>query len=127
MPNPFSHIDQRVPDLEAGVTFYGAILPAIGFSKYNGGQAFRTWSTPDGTGPTGPWFGITEDPGHVPNANRIAFWAASRERVDQLAQIVREAGAKNVSGPKAMPQYSKTYYGLFFDDPWGNPLEVVHW
>ena len=125
--NPFSHIDQRVPDLEAGVAFYGAWLPEVGFSKYLGGQAFRCWATPEGEGPRQPWFGITLGEGEPPNANRVAFWVESREEVDRIAELLREAGARDISGPKLMPEYLKSYYAVFFSDPWGNPLEVLHW
>ena len=69
---------------------------------------------------------IIHDPDHLPNANRVAFWVESRDEVDRLARVVRSAGARNVSGPKDMPEYTPTYYAVFFEDPWGNPLEVVH-
>ena len=57
----------------------------------------------------------------------MAFWVESREEVDRIAQLLREAGANDLSGPKLMPEYLPTYYAVFFADPWGNPLEVVHW
>ncbi len=126
MKNPFSHIDQRVPHLEAGVEFYGILLPEVGFPRYLGGQAFRVWTIEGGQGPSQPWFGITEDPDHRPNANRVAFWVESRSEVDRIAELLRGAGALDVSGPKEMPEYTATYYAVFFADPWGNPLEVVH-
>lgn len=125
--NPFSHVDQRVHDLEAGVAFYAAWLPSVGFSKYMGGKAFRCWTTPEGTGPAQPWFGITEDPAHRAGESRVAFWVPSPEEVDRVAEALREAGAKNVSGPKLMPEYLESYYAVFFEDPWGNRLEVLHW
>ena len=127
MQNPFSHIDLRVPDLEAGVEFYSILMPAIGFSKYLGGQDFRSWTTPEGHGPSRAWFGITLDAEHRPNGNRIAFGVESRAEVDRIAPILERAGARAISGPKLMPAYTPTYYALFFDDPWGNPLEILHW
>ncbi|MEM7246448.1 MAG: VOC family protein [Acidobacteriota bacterium] len=125
--NPFSHVDQRVGDLARGVEFYGAFIPQLGFSHYEGGQDFRSWTVPAGSGPSRPWFGITEAPGHAGCVNRIAFWVDSREEVDRLARVVAEAGAREVSGPKLMSAYGPTYYAVFFDDPWGNPLEILHW
>ncbi len=125
--NPFSHIDQRVGDLDSGVRFYGALLPEIGFPRDLGGRAFRVWTTPADEGPAQPWFGITEERDHVANSSRIAFWVESRDEVKRIAELVRQAGALHVSGPKEMPSYSPSYYALFFEDPWGNPLEVLHW
>ena len=54
----------------------------------------------------------------------IAFVASSREEVDRLAAVAVEAGARNMSGPRACPEYGPTYYAAFFDDPCGNKLEV---
>ena len=127
MQNPFSHVDLRVPDLEAGVAFYQTLLPEMGFSKYEGGQVFRSWTLPEGAGPRRPWFGITEDRAHQPNGNRIAFQVESRAEVDRIAALLEPANARAISGPKSMPDYSPTYYAVFFEDPWGNPLEVLHW
>lgn len=125
--NPFSHVDQRVGDLERGVAFYGAVLPAVGFAKYVGGKTFRCWTTESGEGPAQPWFGITEEKGHRGSASRVSFWAPSREAVDRAADVAKQAGALDVSGPRECPEYTDTYYAVFFSDPWGNLLEVVHW
>ena len=73
-----------------------------------------------GEPPEQPWFGFTEDENHRANANRIAFWAESRAKVDAIGEVIRSAGAKNISGPRACPEYTSTYYAVFFEDPFGN-------
>ncbi len=123
--NPFQHIDLRVRNHEEAWTFYSKILPAIGFEKGNRGKSWSGYDA-DGQLPNRPWFGFTEEKDHRPNSNRIAFWAESRERVDAIAEVVRDAGAGNVSGPKACPDYSPSYYAVFFEDPSGNRLEVCY-
>jgi len=65
-----------------------------------------------------------EDAAHVPNATRMAFWADTPDAVDRIAEVVRSAGGRHVEGPMFCPEYSPTYYGLFFEDPSGNRLEV---
>ena len=65
-----------------------------------------------------------EDADHVPNATRIAFWAETKEDVDRVADVIGSVGARNVEGPMLCPEYSPTYYALFFEDPCGNRLEV---
>ncbi len=44
----------------------------------------------------------------------------------RVAAIALEAGALNMSGPRACPEYSATYYAAFFEDPCGNCLEICY-
>ncbi len=122
--NRFQHVDIRVLDLDPALAFYSKFLPALGF-HHRGGRIFTVFSA-DGTSPQRPWFGFIEDRNHRPNTNRIAFWAESREEVDRLSAVVREAGGGNISGPRDCPEYNPTYYAVFFEDPSGNCLEVCY-
>ena len=121
--NPFQHIDLRVNDIEASWEFYSKILPAVGFEEGWKGKTFRGFDAP-GQLPDQPWFGFVEDRNHAPNRNRIAFRADSREEVERIAEVVQEAGGINISGPRDCPEYSPTYYAVFFEDPFGNCLEA---
>ncbi len=123
--NPYQHVDLRVNDIERAWAFYSEILPAIGFGEGWRGRRFQGYDAP-GTLPDQAWFGFTEDRDHRANANRIAFWAESREKVDEIGKVLRDAGARNVSGPRDCPEYSATYYAVFFEDPFGNCLEVCY-
>jgi len=123
--NPFGHVDLRVNDRERAREFYGRLLPALGFTKFHRGENFDTFAVP-GDPPFRPWFGYVEERGHEPNGNRIAFAVASRAEVDRVAEVAKGCGARNVSGPKPMPEYDAGYYAVFFEDPFGNALEVVH-
>jgi catechol 2,3-dioxygenase-like lactoylglutathione lyase family enzyme len=123
--NPFQHIDLRVSDMQAASKFYSKFLPAIGFTREESGGGWKVFYA-EGTPPSAAWFAFVEDESHRPNSNRIAFWAASREEVDRLGSIVREAGAINVSGPRSCPEYGPTYYAAFFEDPSRNKLEICH-
>jgi predicted lactoylglutathione lyase len=121
--NPFQHIDLRVNDMEQAWTFYGEILPAVGFTEGWKGKTFRGFDAP-GKLPDQVWFGFIEDKNHRPNRNRIAFRADTREEVDRIAEVARVAGGGNISGPRECPEYSPTYYAVFFEDPFGNCLEA---
>lgn len=123
--NRFGHIDLRVSDMEKALPFYAALLPALGFVREYHGGAWKVWAA-EGALPSAAYFAVTEEHGHVPNANRIAFWAESREEVDNVALIAREAGAQVESGPRECPEYDPSYYAFFFCDPCGNRLEVVY-
>ena len=119
----FDHIDLRVPRLAEAKAFYEALLPAVGFTRRVEveGEGWLQFES-EGGGDT-EFFGVTESPSHVPNENRIAFWAESNAEVDRLAEAARAAGARNIEGP--MP-YEAGYYAVFFEDPWGNRLEACH-
>jgi predicted lactoylglutathione lyase len=123
--NPFQHIDLRVNDLEKAWAFYSKLLPAIGFDEGWTGELFRGFDA-RGKLPDRAWFGFTEDKNHQANANRIAFWVENRKRVDELGELIENAGARNISGPRECPEYSPTYYAVFFEDPFGNCLEICY-
>ena len=57
--------------------------------------------------------------------HHLAFDAPSREAVDDRARWLREVGAEIESGPAAYG-YAPGYYAVFFYDPDGMKLEVVH-
>lgn len=121
MPRRFDHIDLRVPRLTEAIPFYSAVLPALGFTR---NVLVEGWLQFEAAGaqPT-EFFGVTECPGHVPNETRIAFWAESVKEVDRLATVAAAAGAQNIEGPM---DYEPGYYAVFFEDPFGNRLEICH-
>ncbi len=123
--NRFGHIDLRVSDVGEALPFYAALLPALGFVREYHGETWKVWAS-DGEPPSVAYFAITEDRGHVPNKTRIAFWAESRDEVDRVAAIAREAGARVDSGPRECPEYDPSCYAFFFQDPCRNRLEIVH-
>jgi predicted enzyme related to lactoylglutathione lyase len=99
------------------------LLPVIGFADFCDtplGIAYKAaWDHPK------PEFiGLIEEPAHVANATRIAFWLETKEEVDRVAKVIVAAGARYVEGPTFCPEYSATYHGIFFEDPSGNRLEV---
>ncbi len=123
--NPFSHIDLRVVDIDAAAEFYGRLLPALGFTLRFEGPVWKVFVT-EAELPAAAFFSIVEDRSHQPNANRIAFWRESSDEVDRIGEVLNEMGAKIESGPGKVPEYMGEYYAVFFEDPSGNLLEVVH-
>ena len=61
------------------------------------GEDFHTFYSAGGDKPS-EFFGFTEDKNHQPNGTRIAFWADTRNEVDRMAKLVREAGGKALLG-----------------------------
>jgi predicted enzyme related to lactoylglutathione lyase len=121
MKRHFDHIDLRVPRLREVADFYEALLPALGFSRRVDVEGWLEFEATDAA--VTEFFGITESPGHVPNENRIAFWAESQADVDRIAKVAAASGARKMEGPM---DYQPCYYAVFFEDPCGNRLEVCH-
>ena len=127
----FDHIDLRVKNMEVAMKFYGKFLPQLGFVRERdepapaevAGGDFHTFYSAGGDRPS-EFFGFTEEKNHQPNGTRIAFWADTRDEVDQLAKLVREAGGQAFEGPEICVDYSPGYYAFFFEDPDGNKLEI---
>ena len=119
----FDHIDLRVTDMETAKKFYRKLLPQLGFVKEKPSKKFYIFYSAGGDKPS-EFFGFTEDKNHQANGTRIAFWADTREKVDRLAKLVRDAGGKTLEGPEICAEYSPGYYAFFFEDPDGNKLEI---
>lgn len=107
----FDHIDLRVTDIETAKNFYGKFLPQLGFVHEKPGRYHTFYSSGDGQ--PSEFFGFTRDEKHKPNNTRIAFWADTREEVDRIAKLVRDAGGKNLEGPEICKDYSPGYYAFF--------------
>lgn len=122
MTRRLDHIDLRVPRLADVTDFYRALLPALGFTRDLTIEGWLQYCLA-GDGAT-EFFGVTESPQHVPNENRIAFWAVNQEEVDSFARLLHEIGAKNIEGPAF--EYGPGYYAVFFEDPAGNRLEICY-
>lgn len=117
----FDHIDLRVPRLADVAAFYEKLLPALGFTRR---MDIEGWLEFEAEGDEATeFFGVTELAAHVPNENRIAFWAQSSAQAERVAKVAALAGARNIEGPM---DYCPGYYAVFFEDPCGNRLEVCH-
>jgi predicted lactoylglutathione lyase len=70
------------------------------------------------------WVGRMVDSGHRPV--HLALRAPSREAVDEVFALARDAGAEILHEPRIWPEYHPGYYGVFLRDPDGNNVEAVH-
>jgi len=93
------------------------------FVQEKPGRYYHTFYSAGGGKPS-EFLCFSPDKNHKPNRTRIAFWADTREEVDQLARLVRKIGGKNLEGPEVCRAYSRGYYACFFEDPDGNKLEI---
>lgn len=117
------HVDLRVSDLARARGFYDPLFAAMGLTKINADDVSAGYHPP-GEPPNAPFVWVVQEPRHQPNSTRVAFGAASREFVDRLAGIARQAGARAFEPAEIIDEYGPNYYASFFEDADGNKLEI---
>jgi len=125
-----SHVDLTITDPEKSHAFYDRVLKYLGFvgGQIEGGNA-GGWLNPK-TGfnialqPASPEHRDTQHTRAAPGLHHLAFDADSREDVDGLHQLLLEMGAPILDPPGEY--YAGGYYAVFFADPDGLKLELVH-
>ena len=119
----FDHVDFRVRSRAGVRPWYDALLPALGFTHVNADAGARGYHRPDETGAE-PFLWLVEDADHAPTGTRVAFALPTRDEVNRLAAVAREAGARAFEPPQLIAEYGQSYYASFFEDPEGNKLEI---
>jgi len=125
-----NHVDLVVYSIERSLPFYRDLLAPLGYhriSEVEGERGETIWylSGPD----VAVGLRAARSEGHHDRyrvgLHHLAFEAWSRVAVDERAQWLREQGAEIESGPEEYA-YSPGYYAVFFFDPDGIKLEIVH-
>ncbi len=126
------HVDLVVSSIERSLPFYRDLLGPLGWhgvTEVQGERGETIWYL---WGP-GSSLGVREALStRVAPFDRyeivihhVAFEAASRAAVDERAAWVSAQGGEIESGPEEY-WYSPGYYAVFFYDPDGMKLEIVH-
>jgi glyoxylase I family protein len=128
------HLDLVVTDLERSLEFYNGLLQPLGFTRnseiegergervvYIGGTGGASVSLRQAQSDAHP----TPYDRYAVGVHHVAFFADSREAVDERAAWLRERGAEIESEP-AEYDYTPGYYAVFFYDPDGIKLEILH-
>jgi catechol 2,3-dioxygenase-like lactoylglutathione lyase family enzyme len=113
--------------------FYEWLMPKIGYPKmtaYAEGARKRGTGWSNGHGAVCVQeaerpFRADEFHRHRVGLCELAFTADSRAQIDRLATEIEQHGGK-ITNPPREYDYSAGYYALFFTDPDGIKLELVH-
>ena len=123
------HVFLTVNDLARSRPFYAALMPRLGYPEMRDFGAVVGFSSSGGS----MWLKEADARfrGEAFSKDRVglcevAFRADSREQVDALARDVAAWGGKVLDAPREYPQYVPGYYAVFFADPDGIKLELVH-
>jgi glyoxylase I family protein len=125
------HVDLVVSSIERSLPFYRDLLAPLGFhriSEVEGERGETIWYL----GGPGTAIGLRQAQSESPAYDRyavglhhLALEAYSRAVVDERAEWLRAHGAEIESGPEEY-DYIPGYYAVFFYDPDGIKLEIVH-
>ncbi len=125
------HVDLVVSSIERSLPFYRDLLGPLGWhgiGEVEGERGETIWYL-SGRGTS---IGLREaqsDSGpydrYAPGLHHLAIEVASRGVVDERAEWLRAAGAELESEPQEYT-YLPGYYAVFFYDPDGLKLEILH-
>ena len=125
-----NHLRLSVRDVAASRTFYDPWLRRLGFAAVARDDDGAAWGKPEPDGRM-QWLILTparrerEHDLFAPGLHHVAFNAGSRAAVDEVGDVLEELGAKILQPPgpyDAEPEL----YAVFFLDPDGVKLEVIH-
>ncbi len=129
------HLDLVVTSLERSLAFYRGLLQPLGYvrvSEIAGERGERVLYLGRIGGMGSVSLREAQSDAHAVPYDRyaiglhhLAFSASSRATVDDCASWLRRQGAQIESGPEEYG-YTPGYYAVFFYDPDGIKLELVH-
>jgi glyoxylase I family protein len=126
------HLDLVVSTLERSLPFYRDLLGPLGYHRLSEVEGERGETIYYLIGPATS-VGLrqamseraTPADRYEVGLHHVAFEAASRSAVDERERWLREVGAQ-IESPAREYAYSLGYYAVFFYDPDGIKLEIVH-
>ena len=126
------HVDLVVSSIERSLPFYRDLLGPLGFHRVGEVEGERGETIWYFSGP-GTEIGLREAQSESEGSydryrvglHHLALEASSRSSVDERADWLRAQGAEIESGPQEYG-YVPGYYAVFFFDPDGIKLEIVH-
>jgi glyoxylase I family protein len=129
------HLDLVVSDMEASLAFYRELLKPLGYDRESeiiGERGERVvYLGRVGSSGSVSVRQAQSDTHSVPydryavGIHHIAFTAPSRDVVDERFEWLGSCGAEVESSPREY-DYGPGYYAVFFYDPDGIKLEIVH-
>ncbi len=138
-----SHIDFSVGNPEESILFYDVLLTGLGYTRWRASS--EEWQEPNPTRAAwgvsnldGTTFGIDLRPAergdrrydrYEPGPHHIAFNVDEDKDVDAVFESMCELGAEVLDEPTnygGQPAYGDHYYAVFFADPDGFKIEIVH-
>jgi catechol 2,3-dioxygenase-like lactoylglutathione lyase family enzyme len=128
-----NHVRFTVSDIPRAEAFYNPLLGFMGYELAEKGETRLAWRMPSPAG-NRQWviMSVASEEGrrrghdrYSPGLHHFAWNADSREEVDRFHELLLERGVE-ILDPPADYGYEPGYYAVFFADPDGLKLELVH-
>ena len=124
------HIGINVPDLEIAGSYYGDLLPRVGFESFV--EDDDQFAFMPANGKRGTFLFFYPAPSQAPYSRHtttglqhLAFMVRARSAVDEVHAWAKGVGSEVIHEPREFPEYPPPYYASFWLDPFGLMLEVV--
>lgn len=122
------HVEINVSDLNRSIAFWGWFLEELGYTPFQEWENGKSWKLAD----TYLVFVQTEErfldvSYHRSRVglNHLAFYAESREHVDNITRKLKEKGIKILYEDRHPFAGGKEHYAVFFEDPDRIKVELV--
>ncbi|MBM3257381.1 MAG: VOC family protein [Candidatus Liptonbacteria bacterium] len=127
--DPAGHIKLAVSDLKKSAPFYAALFGKLGYAQVLDEVDCVGFKTPEGFG---IWIEQAEVKNHpyafgAPGLHHFCFKAKSPQEVDDVHAFLVERGVFIFDPPAKYPEYTESYYAVFFADPDGIKLELAYY
>ncbi|MDI3471169.1 MAG: putative lyase [Pseudolabrys sp.] len=114
------HVSIPVRDLGAAMTFYDAVLAALGYAR------LETRGATAGYGKTYAEFWVNARADAMPSDGaHVGLRAKTTGMVDAFYAAALAAGGVSDGAPGLRPAHGEGYYAAFIRDPDGNRIEAV--
>lgn len=118
------HVSVGVADVGRAVSFYDAVLGALGFKRV---MEYMPYAVAYGA--TAPVFWVqlphNQQAASVGNGVHIGFAAKTKNAVHRFHEAALAAGGRDDGAPGPREMYGPDYYGAFVIDLDGNKLEAT--
>jgi catechol 2,3-dioxygenase-like lactoylglutathione lyase family enzyme len=123
------HIGINVTDLDVARTYYGQIMPLLGFEPFLDADDEVAYMPARGKRGAYIFFYGAQEPGTYSRERaglqHLAFMVPTRSAVREIRAAVVAVGSEIVHEPQELPQYPPPYFATFWLDPFGVMLEAV--
>lgn len=125
--DPCGHTKIAVSDYTKSYPFYRDIFAELGYTQVSNTDDHAGWASPDGYAVLVAQAKIANQRYQfdAPGLHHLCLKAKSVEMVDHIYELLLKKDAHIFDAPQKYPDYTDTYYAVYFADPDGIKLEVA--